>query len=194
MEKKQKFDKQYYDRYYRDPATRATSEPEQKRQAAFIAAYLRYLEVPVSRIVDFGCGLGHLLDAMQAEFPDAQTVGVEYSEYLCTEFKWNQGSVVDYDDEPFDLVICSDVLGYLDKSDCKDAIKNLARLTTSALYLTVLTLEDLDICDQQHTDMSQKLRSYEWYEDRIQRDFVSVGGGMFLKRPLAYPVWRMERL
>jgi len=50
------FNKAYYDRFYRDPGTRAVSPAAAKRQAAFIGGYLRYMEVPVRRIADVGCG------------------------------------------------------------------------------------------------------------------------------------------
>ncbi len=189
-----KFDEAYYDRYYRDTATRAVSESEQTLQAEFIAAYLRYLNVEVSRIVDIGCGLGRLLSGLGNCFPEATCVGVETSTYLCDTYGWVHGSVVDYADDPYDLVVCADVLGYLSKRDARRAIRNLSDLTNSALYLSVLTLEDLDICDQEHTDMDQKIRSFDWYQKHLSHYFVAVGGGLYLKQPLAYPVWRLERL
>lgn len=178
------FDADYYERFYRNPSTRATSPAEQQRQARFIASYLRYLEVPVQRIVDLGCGLGALLKQMQKAFPKATTQGVEASEYLCETYGWQLGSVVDYEDEPFDLVICTDVLGYLDDHMCRDALTNLTKLTKHALYLSVMTSEDLLICDEEHTDMSQRLRSHNWYRQALNHRFVSVGGGLFLRKPL----------
>ena len=44
--KPNRFDKAYYDRYYRNPATRVCSPREVQRQGDFIAAYLRHLGVP----------------------------------------------------------------------------------------------------------------------------------------------------
>ena len=94
---------------------------------------------------------------------------------------------------PSDFVICNDVLGYLSKKAVREAVKNLACLTTSALYLSVLTEEDQAICDQEHTDPDQKIRPAQWYKDLFDKYFVGVSGGLFLKKPLAYPVWQMER-
>ena len=190
----EKFDEAYYARYYEDPDTRAVSPEEQQRQVQFIAAYLRYLQVPVKTGIDVGCGVGEMLRACQREFPGAKWRGVEYSEYLCESYGWLRGSVVNTRVKPADLVICSDVLGYLNKTDCKGAIKNLARMTNNALYLSVLTSDDLDICDQDITDMSQKLRPAEWYKDLLNKHFVSVGGGLFLKRPLTAAVWKIEQM
>ena len=77
-----KFDAAYYDRFYRNPKTRATSPQEQDLQAQFIASYVRYLAIPISHIIDIGCGLGTLLGSLQQAFPDAVCTGVEVSEYM----------------------------------------------------------------------------------------------------------------
>lgn len=190
----EKFDASYYQRYYQDPATRAASPEEQAALVHFIASYLRYLQIDVATGLDIGCGTGAMLRAFNLEFPESAWVGVEVSEYLCSKYGWQQGSVVDTKAAASDLVICSDVLGYLSDRDCALALSNLTRLCKQALYLSVLTSEDLDICDQEVTDMSQTIRSGNWYKAHLADSFVSLGGGLFLKRPMQVPVWHMERL
>ncbi len=189
----QKFDEAYYKRFYQDEMTQAVSPEEQSRLAKFIAAYLRYLDVPVRTILDVGCGLGQILGALQQEFPQAKTHGVEVSEYLCEKYGWQQGQVQSIKTRPHDLVVCNDVMGYLSKKEARKAINNLARLTESTLFLSVPTSEDMDICDRTHTDLAQKVRPAAWYKDLLEKHFVGVGGGLFLKKPLTYPVWQMER-
>jgi len=192
---REEFDKAYYDRYYRNPATRSATPLAAARQAGFISGYLRYLEVPVRRILDVGCGLGRVLTAMSDQYPNARTQGVEFSEYICGRYGWTQGSVVDYESKSaFDLVICNDVLAYLDDQACAQAINNLATLSRAALFLGVLTKEDWVLCDQQRTDPDQYLRTKAWYQKRLQRHFVNVGGGLYLKKPLEFPVWTLDRL
>lgn len=192
---RQDFDKAYYDRFYRNPRTRAVSPAAAARQATFIAGYLRYLEVPVRRILDIGCGLGTVLQALGEAFPGARTEGVERSEYLCEEHGYTQGSVVDFSAKtPFDLVVCNDVVAYLTDRECARAINNLAQLSRSAVFLGVLTAEDWALCDQDRTDPDQYLRTRDWYLRRLNRHFVNVGGGLYLKKPLAYPVWTLDRL
>lgn len=190
----EKFDQAYYHQYYEDPETRAVSPEEQRVQAHFIAAYLRYLTIEVRSGIDFGCGTGTMLSALQQEFPHATWAGVEVSTYLCQTYGWHHGSVVDSRIDPSDLVICSDVLGYLSPTECKQALKNLTRATQQVLYLSVLTKEDLEICDQDITDMSQAVRSAAWYKRQLDDDFVNIGGGLFLKKPIDVPVWQMEKL
>ena len=132
MYSQDRFDARYYRRFYRNPRTRAATPRTVARQAAFIAAYLRHLELPVRRVLDIGCGLGWMLGALGREFPKARTTGVEYSEYVCAKHGWTQGSVTDYRARaPFDLVVCNDVLPSLDDAACRTAIAN-ARWTTDS--------------------------------------------------------------
>jgi 2-polyprenyl-3-methyl-5-hydroxy-6-metoxy-1,4-benzoquinol methylase len=192
---RQRFDKAYYDRFYRDPATRAVTPAAARRQAAFIAAYLRYLEVPVDRIADVGCGVGITLRALGRQYPRADTVGVEVSDYLCQRYGWTEGSVVDFaSDSPFDLVICNDVLAYLNAADCARAITNLATLASGALFLSVLTTDDADRIDTARTDPRQIPRAAAWYRRRLDRHFLAVGGGLHLRRPPDVVVWSLDHL
>lgn len=190
----ERFDRDYYQRFYHDATTRAVSPQEQALQTTFIAAYLRYLQVPVRTILDVGCGLGDMLAGLQHAFPDACCTGVEVSEYLCKTHGWEHGSVVDLRRDPCDLVVCHDVLGYLNKKDCRKAIRNLSRLTAHALYLSVVTAEDEPVYDPEHTDMTQKFRPVAFYRELLARDFVTAGGGFYLKKPLTVPVWQLEML
>lgn len=191
----QRFDKAYYDRYYRNPATRAVSPAGARRQAAFVAAYLRHLRLPIRRVLDIGCGVGTTLRALGREFPQASLHGVEWSEYLCRRYGWTRASVVDYSArQPFDLVVCHDVLAYLDDRSCSRAIDNLAELCRGALYLGVLTADDADAYDPRRTDPQQHRRPAAWYRRRLARHFIAVGGGVYLHRDADVVVWSLERL
>lgn len=189
------FDKAYYDRFYRNPQTRAVTPGSARRQAGFIAAYLKYLEIPVTRILDVGCGVGTTLRALGKAFPRAHVHGVEYSEYLCDRYGWESGSVTSYQAKrPYDLVVCNDVLAYLEDADCARALGNLAELSRGAAFLGILSREDAGLYDPQRTDPQQRLRPAAWYRRRLSRHFVSVGGGLYLKNPPAVTVWHLDRL
>ena len=189
-----RFDKAYYDRYYRNPGTRVVKPREIQRQADFIAAYLRYLGVPINGIADIGCGLGRLLTALGQAFPKARTLGVESSRYLCAELGWEAGSLPDYPVvRQYDLVVCYDVLSYLEDHEAAYAIKTLNLLTRRALFFGALTEEDRDLCDPVRTDTDVYLRSNRWYRRRLDRHFEPVGGGLWLKKPVQAFIWTLDR-
>lgn len=190
-----RFDKAYYDRYYRNPDTRATTPAAARRQAGFIAAYLRYLQLRPKRILDAGCGTGLLLRALSREFPRASLQGLEVSEYLCRRYGWTRDSVATFrSTTPFDLVVCNDVLAYLDDRTCSAALNNLISLTKTALYIGVLTAEDLALCDLQRTDPDQAARPAAWYRRRLNTALINVGGGLYLRDPPTVTVWTLDRL
>ena len=95
---------------------------------------------------------------------------------------------------PSDLVICYDVLQYLDDRAAARAITNLARLSRAALYVSALTREDWrDNCDRSLTDRAVHLRPGEWYRKRLKRWFRYVGMGVWLKKDVTALLWDMER-
>jgi trans-aconitate methyltransferase len=189
------FDADYYQRFYADAATRSVTGEEVRRQVAFVTAYLCHMQLPVRRILDLGCGLGLMREPLLAAFPAASYTGVEWSEHLCQRLGWQQGSVVDYRARsPFDLVVCHDVLQYLDHASARRAIDNLATLSRGALYLGVLTREDWDRnCDRSRTDEQVHLRRALWYRRKLAVHFRSAGGGVFLKHDAPVVLWELER-
>lgn len=190
-----KFDRAYYDRFYRNPRTRVYEPADVERLCAFVLAYLEHLDLPVQRVLDLGCGLGYWRDALADVRPRARYVGVEISDYLCEEHGWEKGSVVDYRGRgTFDLVVCQGVLQYLSNADADRAIANLARLCRGALYLEVLTKEDWERnCDRSVTDGSMQLRSARWYRQRLEKRFVNAGGGVFVRDETGVVLYELER-
>lgn len=185
----------YFRRFYLKPATRVVTPAEMRTRARLIAAVLAQAQIPVRRILDAGCGIGLLREPFAEALPRARYAGLDASEYLCTRFGWIRGSVVDYRPQrPSDLVICYDVLQYLDDRNAGRAIANLARLTQAALYLSALTREDWrDNCDRSRTDRSVHLRSADWYRSRLRRHFRYLGFGVWLRKDVTPLLWELER-
>ena len=191
-----RFDERYYRRFYRNPRTRAVSPAELRRSADLIAAFLREAGCPVRRILDLGCGLGLMRAPLLGHFPRASYTGVEVSEYLCERYGWTRASVHEYTSRrPFDLVICHDVLQYLDARDAAEAIRNLGRLCRGVLHFSVLTTEDWERhCDRKATDRAAHLRPADWYRRRLAADFINAGSGMFVRRGAPIQLWELDRL
>jgi predicted TPR repeat methyltransferase len=196
MSKRDRFDKAYYDHFYGPTLHNAADKLDEERLMSFVCAYLKYMKQPVRNVVDIGCGFGVWRDAVAQHFPRARYTGVELSEYLCEEYGWKQGSVVDFSAKrPFDLVICKDTLQYLPPKDCEVAIENLARLCRGTLYLSVMTTEDWnEVCDQRRTDSQVYKRSVSWYRRQLRRWFINIGGGLFLSERSPSMPWALEQI
>jgi len=178
------FDKAYYQRFYHDPRTAVTTRAEMRDRAALIAACVRYVDLPVKRILDAGCGVGLLRAPLLRRLPGAQYIGLEVSEYLCRRYGWRQGTLQTLNTaERYELVICYDVMQYLKPAEARRAIAKLAQVCRGALYFGALTSGDWkDNCDQARTDRIPGLRSAAWYRRELSRAFRPLGCGMWLRR------------
>jgi trans-aconitate methyltransferase len=189
------FDSAYFRKYYFNAATRVTTAAEMRGRAELIAAILRHSSIPVRRILDAGCGIGLLRKAFADAMPRARYVGLETSAYLCNRYQWTRGSVVDFvQRSSSDLVVCYDVLQYLDDRDAARAITNLAKLTRAAVYVSALTREDWRAnCDRTRTDGAVHLRPGDWYRRRLRTRFNHLGFGVWLRKDVSAILWDMER-
>jgi SAM-dependent methyltransferase len=189
------FDAEFYRRYYRNPATRVATAAEQRRIADFACAFASQLGFKVRRVLDAGCGLGYMRASVGQFFPRARYIGLEVSEYLAKRHGWEFQRLEDYRPAAaFDLILCHDVLQYLDDRAAARAIANLGRISRGALYLTALTTEDWrSSADRARSDGGVHLRPAEWYRSRLGRSFRPVGAGMLVRRGFSPVLWEMER-
>ena len=189
------FDEAYYQRYYFDKKTSVVDAAHSERLGDFVCSYLKYLRVPVARVLDIGCGIGLWQGIVAKHFPDATYQGVEFSEYLCNRFGWQRGSVVDYaSSEPYDLVICQAVLSYLNPADLKLALNNLSGLCRGALYVEAATREDYerDIIDDELADPRLYRHRADLYRRGLRENLREIGGGVWLSRELDVPLFELE--
>jgi len=189
------FSAAYFRKFYLNASTRVVTPAEMRSRAAIIASALKQCQIPVRRILDAGCGIGLMRKPLKEFLPRASYVGLEASEYLCRRFGWVSGSVTDYAPRnPFDLVICYDVLQYLTDAEASRAIANFGDLSRAALYVSALTREDWrDNCDRSRTDRAVHLRTGAWYRRRLQRSFRYVGFGIWVRKNVTAILWEMER-
>ena len=189
------FDASYYRRYYFDKKTSVADARHIERLGAFVCKYLKYLRLPVRRVLDTGCGVGQWRGIIAKHFPNASYHGVEFSAYLCERYGWERASVVDYrGKKPFDLVICQGVLAYLSPSDLKLALRNSGTLSRGALYLEAVAVEDYvrGVVDEDLTDPGLFRHKAALYRQGLAPNFNQLGGGVWLSRSADVPVFSME--
>src|ERR1700716_2604431 len=190
------FDQEYYERYYYDPKTAVTNKTEMQARGRLIGAYALHTGLPVRQILDAGCGTGLLRPWLKRYLPRATYTGIETSDYLCQRYGWQQAQIETYKAaSPFDVVVCYDVLQYLDSKAASGALANFAKLCRGVLYFTALTRVDWEHnCDRNRTDSNVHLRSAQWYRSRLQRNFREAGCGFWLRRGAPFTVWDLESL
>jgi SAM-dependent methyltransferase len=192
---RQRFDRQYFQRFYYSPDTRVTNAREMRVRADMIVAVLRYAELPVRSILDAGCGIGLMQRAFARALPRARYTGLEVSDYLCRRYGWIQGSIAQYRPaRPADLLVCYDVLQYLDDAEAACALDNFPQLTRCALYFSALTRTDWRRnCERSRTDSRDvRIRPGTWYLKKLRRDFEFLGYGVWVRRNVGVIRWELE--
>ena len=117
-----RYDKRYFDKWYRDPAHRVSTPASLARKAALVLATAEYyLEHPVRTVLDVGCGEGQWQPVLKKLRPRISYTGVDPSEYAikryATRRNLHRGTFTDLPQigflETYDLVICSNILYYV---------------------------------------------------------------------------------
>lgn len=170
-----RYDQAYFDRWYRGPE-RPSDLPTLTRNVALaVAAAESVLDRPIQTVLDVGCGEGRWQPVLQRLRPDAAYLGIDASEYAIERFgeernlrhgTFDRLHLHDFD-EPFDLVVCADVLHYLDDRTILLGLDALVDLVGGVALLEVFTRDDPVEGDRD----GFLLRDPLWY----RRAFVGAG-------------------
>jgi SAM-dependent methyltransferase len=178
------YDENYFDRWYRGPAA-PKGEAELERQVALaVAAAESVLNRPLRSVLDVGAGEGRWQPALAELRPEATYLGIEPSEYATGRYGAER-NLMSGDlsrlgefafEEPFDLVVCADVMHYLDDREILEAIDELADLVGGVAVLEVFTADDHAMGDRE----GFHLRPSIWYRR------VFAGAGLV---PIGLQMW-----
>ena len=194
-----RYDRAYFDRWYRDPKTRVKSGASIRRKATLplsIAEY--YLERPVRTVLDVGCGEGNWLPALKARRPALSYTGVDASRYAVERFGKKRnirlGSFATLEeiglDDEYDLIVCSDTLFYLPLWELEQGIASMAHRAAGVAFLELYTGEDSLIGDFP----KEGLQSASYYRRMLRRyGFHSVGSHCYLGPAIADRAMELEK-
>lgn len=145
-----RYDADYFRRWYQgeDPPK---SEAELRRAVALAVAVTESVTgEPVRTVLDVGCGEGRWQPILAEMRPGVEYLGLDPSAYAVERWGEERGLVRggletlrDLDlREPFDLVVCADVLHYLHDETVLIHLDELADLVGGTAFLEVFTAED----------------------------------------------------
>lgn len=144
------YDRAYFNRWYRG-RHRVHTHAEVRRKVALAVATAEYfLRRPIRNVLDVGCGEGAWLPHLRAVRRRAAYIGVDPSDYAVERFgqtrNVRRGKFGDLRSlrlrGRFDIIVCSDVLHYVDESEIARGIGEIVELLEGVAYIEVLTSED----------------------------------------------------
>ena len=146
-----RFDRAYFDRWYRDPRSRVKTRADVGRKVRMTLALAEYLlERPVRSVLDVGCGEGMWRALLHEVRPNLRYAGVDPSEYAVRRYGGRRNIRLGRVDTlaeldlpgPFDLVVCVDVLNYLPGRTLRRGLEQIRALMGGVAYLEIFTAAD----------------------------------------------------
>ncbi len=144
-----RYDRAYFDAWYRSGSVASRAALRRKVAVAVSIAEL-VLDRPLRSVLDVGCGEGRWQPELFRLRPGAAYLGIDSSRYVVDRFGARRNIRLGFFGElrlhaferPFDLVVCSDVLHYLERREIRRGLPALADLVGGVAFLEVFTGSD----------------------------------------------------
>jgi len=192
------YDRQYFEKWYRNPRTRVSSDMEVRRKVSVALSVTEYfLRRTIRSVLDVGCGEAPWREHLRELRPRVSYLGLDPSEYVVERFGRARnlrraafGDLKSMRLRRFDLVVCSDVLHYVDEREIRPGVAEIARLTEGIAFIEVLTREDDIIGDLEGLIR----RPARWYRDVFTNaGLLPVGPYCWLSPELRDVTTELER-
>jgi SAM-dependent methyltransferase len=164
--------------------------------AVSIAEY--FLRRAIRNVIDIGCGEAPWFVHLQELRPRVRYIGYDPGDYAVEQFGASRnvrrgafGEIAALNvRERFDLVVCADVLHYLQDEEIRNGLPALVRLMRGAAFLEVLTREDDVVGDT----LGLIRRPAAWYREVFTNaGLTSVGPYTCIGKRLAESSTALER-
>lgn len=148
------YDHAYFEQWYRSAAAQGSEiggPARLARKVALAVATTEYhLERPVRSVLDIGCGEGAWRAPLLKLRPKLHYLGFDSSHYAIARFgarrNLHQARFGDFEClrpcAPVDLLVCSDVLHYLDTRELDRGLPGIGELCSGVAFLETFTRED----------------------------------------------------
>lgn len=197
-----RYDAAYFQRWYRDPALRQAAIGGTARLARKVALAIAtaeyHLERPLRTVLDIGCGEGAWRAPLLKLRPKARYLGFDSSEYAVARFGARRNlHFARFGDfeylrpcAPVDLLVCSDVMHYLDARELDRGLPGLAALCGGVAFLETFTREDGIDGDTE----GFRRRPAAFYRSRFEaQGLVALGSHLWLAPAPAAAATALER-
>jgi SAM-dependent methyltransferase len=196
---RRRFDRAYYDRWYRHSRHRIATPAEIRRRAVLALGVAEWiLGRAVRHVLDVGCGEALWRAPLVALRPRLSYQGVDSSPYVVRRFGRRrgiqQGSFGELADLPlrdaYDLIICADMLHYVNARELGAGLAGLAARLGGVAYLPVVTSAD-DVDGDVHRLLR---RSPAWHRARFRdAGLVPLGLECYVRRDALSGLTALER-
>ena len=164
------YDRAYFDTWYRHGGIGHAARLARKVALA-VATAEYHLERPLRTVLDIGCGEGAWRAPLLKLRPKAQYLGFDSSDYAISRYgrsrNLHSARFADFEHlrpcPPVDLLICSDVLHYLDTRELDRGLPALAELCGGVAFIEVFTRED----GAEGDEHDFKRRHARFYRERL---------------------------
>jgi len=165
------YDRAYFDRWYRHGGIGHAARLARKVALA-VATAEYHLERPIRTVLDIGCGEGAWRAPLRKLRPHVHYLGFDSSAYAIARYGRTRNlHLARFGDfsylrpcPPVDLLVCSDVLHYLDTRELDRGLPALADLCGGVAFIEVFTREDAAEGDEQDF----RRRSAAFYRQRLR--------------------------
>jgi SAM-dependent methyltransferase len=146
-----RYDKAYFDRWYRDRRNKVATSGDVRRKAQLVVGIAEVLlQRKVRTVLDVGCGEAPWRAALRSVRPGLRYTGIDSSAYVVERFGTTRGirhgafgTVGTLKLRgPFDLIVCCDVLQYVSAADLRAGLKSLVPMLGGVAYLEAYTTAD----------------------------------------------------
>lgn len=145
------YDRDYFERWYRDPDDRVSTRDSLERKARMAIAVTEFLiGRRVRTILDVGCGEAPWCPIVRRLRPNASYIGIDSSDYVLERFgserNIRRGTLGELGKmrlrRDVDLIVCADVLQYVETPELERGLRAIRRLLGGVAYIESFTTED----------------------------------------------------
>jgi SAM-dependent methyltransferase len=195
-----RYDRAYFDRWYRNPRSRVVTPAVIARKAHLVVSIAEYfMGGTVRSVLDVGCGEGDWYRALKRMRPRVSYLGIDPSPYVVERFGRRRnirlgsfGDVAEHaDSRMFDLIVCSDVMQYVPPPELTRGLSQIAGHLGGVAFLEAHTT-----ADAMTGDMRDWHRRTPRYYRRLFADagLLACGPHCYLGEPLQDMANALERL